>query len=394
MGMAKKQPAPIQIDHHLTSAFEPQTPLDAATPSRSASPALNAAFEVQRSKRSILVRWIVEPSTSFKLILLPLVLYTNWEILAPYVQPGIENPFAPVFLLSGRVPSSKPDDPRYQKTWFDLLFLAYYVVFFSFLRQIVTVNISRPLAKYFGLKRESKIERFGEQVYALVYFAFFGSWGYRVMNQILSSWYNTSEFWLEYPHWDMKPELKRYYLMQFSYWCQQLLVLILGLEKPRKDYTELVAHHFVTLWLVGQVNLYFHLALFYMSMDIPDACLAFSKILNYIQWNRAKVFSFLAFFVTWTYFRHYLNLRILWSVWFEQPNVPEWTKHWSWSEGVYMTGWLQSQIFLPLFLLQLLNLFWYYLILKILIRAIATAEADDDRSDDEGDDEPDNEKED
>ena len=49
----------------------------------------------------------------------------------------------------------------------------------------------------------------------------------------------------------MTPELKRYYLMQASYWCQQLIVLVLRLEKPRKDHKELVAHHLVTLWLVG-----------------------------------------------------------------------------------------------------------------------------------------------
>ena len=49
----------------------------------------------------------------------------------------------------------------------------------------------------------------------------------------------------------MKPELKAYYLVQMAYWWQQLIVLLLGLEKPRKDYRELVAHHFVTLWLVG-----------------------------------------------------------------------------------------------------------------------------------------------
>ena len=49
----------------------------------------------------------------------------------------------------------------------------------------------------------------------------------------------------------MKPELKAYYLTQSAYWCQQLIVLLLRLEKPRKDYYELVAHHFVTLWLVG-----------------------------------------------------------------------------------------------------------------------------------------------
>ena len=63
-----------------------------------------------------------------------------------------------------------------------------------------------------------------------------------------------SDFSLDYPHWDMKPVLKRYYLMQFSYWIQQLMILGLGLEKPRKDFKELVIHHFVTIWLIGCVK--------------------------------------------------------------------------------------------------------------------------------------------
>ena len=93
------------------------------------------------------------------------------------------------------------------------------------------------------------------------------------MSQLPTWWYRTEYFWigaltpshtrrailslmtfLDYPHWDMKPELKCYYLMQAAYWCQQLIVLLLGLEKPRKDYYELVAHHFVTIWLVGCVH--------------------------------------------------------------------------------------------------------------------------------------------
>ena len=49
----------------------------------------------------------------------------------------------------------------------------------------------------------------------------------------------------------MKPQLKLYYLMQASFWAQQLLILLLRLEKPRKDYYELVCHHFVTIWLIG-----------------------------------------------------------------------------------------------------------------------------------------------
>ena len=89
------------------------------------------------------------------------------------------------------------------------------------------------------------------------------------MGQLPTWWYRTEYFWIgvsleeilvdladasvDYPHWEMKPELKAYYLVQTAYWLQQFAVLILGLEKPRKDYFELVIHHFVTLWLVGSV---------------------------------------------------------------------------------------------------------------------------------------------
>ena len=78
-----------------------------------------------------------------------------------------------------------------------------------------------------------------------------------------------------------------------------------------------------------------------------------------------------------------------------------------------MTWWMKYQIFAPIFLLKLLNLFWYFFMWRILIRyitswdfvssyanvtflrALRESEATDDRSDDEddGDDEVD-EKED
>lgn len=82
-------------------------------------------------------------------------------------------------------------------------------------------------------------------------------------------WYRTEHFWLgwnvcaynsqllifgvvsEYPYWQMTPLMKTYYLLHSAYWSQQLLVLALRLEKPRKDFAELVLHHIVTLWLIG-----------------------------------------------------------------------------------------------------------------------------------------------
>jgi acyl-CoA-dependent ceramide synthase len=48
---------------------------------------------------------------------------------------------------------------------------------------------------------------------------------------------------------------------------------------------------------------------------------------------------------------------------------------------------MKWQIFAPIFLLQLINLFWYFLIWRILIRALFSDKLADERSDDE-DEEP------
>ena len=55
----------------------------------------------------------------------------------------------------------------------------------------------------------------------------------------------------DYPQWRLPGIVKTYYLLELSYWCQQFLLITLRVEKPRKDFIELVLHHIVTLWLVG-----------------------------------------------------------------------------------------------------------------------------------------------
>lgn len=100
------------------------------------------------------------------------------------------------------------------------------------------------------------------------------------MYHYLPTWYYRTEyFWIDYPHWQMVGPLKAYYLLQIAYWCQQFLLLVLRIEKPRSDYTELVAHHLVTLWLVGWsyfVNLTLIGNAIYLTMDWSDVFLAVS----------------------------------------------------------------------------------------------------------------------
>ena len=67
------------------------------------------------------------------------------------------------------------------------------------------------------------------------------------------------------------------------------------------------------------------------------------------------------------------------------------SKQWNPPTGAWLVWWMKYQIFIPLFLLMLLNMFWLYLILRIAKRAITGNDATDDRSDDEDDGEDDDE---
>jgi very-long-chain ceramide synthase len=146
---------------------------------------------------SPLLKWAIDPLYALRVLLVPIILYTLCQSLGPALWPGktISNPFAPFFLLSHHVPTSSTDDPRYQKGYLDLVFIAYYVVFWSLVRQIVVVNISGRIARRVGIRREERIARFGEQVYAIFYWGIMGAWGWvRSTFSSASSYYTSFSY--------------------------------------------------------------------------------------------------------------------------------------------------------------------------------------------------------
>jgi hypothetical protein len=91
--------------------------------------------------------------------------------------------------------------------------------------------------------------------------------------------------------------------------------------------------------------------------ETTSASAQLSKCINYIKYQRTSEATFAFFLCVWTYFRHYLNLKILWSVWTEwDALIPAETRHFRPSEGIWMVWWMKWQIFAPIFLLQLINL--------------------------------------
>jgi acyl-CoA-dependent ceramide synthase len=105
-----------------------------------------------------------------------------------------------------------------------------------------------------------------------------------------------------------------------------------------------------------------------------------SKTLNYLDSSITGPYFFL-FMCVWIYMRHYLNLRILWSLLTEFRTVGPYEINWETEQYKCL---LSNVItFTLLALLQALNLFWLFFIIRIAYRFVVDKTATDDRSNDE-----------
>lgn len=170
---------------------------------------------------------------------------------------------------------------QYGKGLKDLLFVTFYTVFLSLCRESIMQLLLRPIAIHtFGIPRSSqKLARFMEQAYTAIYFSVSAPIGLYVMSHSPIWYFETRPMYEGFPHRTHSAIFKAYYLVQASYWMQQALVLLLQLEKPRKDFRELVAHHLITLGLIaGSYRYHFGrmgLAV-YIIHDVSDFFLAVS----------------------------------------------------------------------------------------------------------------------
>ncbi|TGZ79439.1 acyl-CoA-dependent ceramide synthase [Ascodesmis nigricans] len=313
------------------------------------------------------------------------------------VNPKETNPLHSAIFLSypiGPDPSyhQDPTAQQYGKGTKDINFVIFYTFFFSFTREFLMQRYLRPLAHRCGITKKGKVARFMEQTYTAIYFSFFVPWGLWILYKTEIWRFNTLStraFYENYPHRTHTAEFKAYYLLQAAYWLQQAIVLMLQLEKPRSDFKELVLHHIVTVSLIA-LSYRFHftwigLAVFF-THDCSDFFLATSKTLNYL--DHPLIGPYFGFFIfVWIYMRHYINLRIIWSLFTEFRTVGPWLL--DWEAGFYKCFLAQTITTGLLGSIQALNLFWLYFIIRIAKRFVMQKEAVDERSEDEAEEESD-----
>jgi hypothetical protein len=210
-------------------------------------------------------------------------------LAAYYISPGEHNPLYPALHLSyanpalhertNTLPAHIGNPTQYGKGRKDFAFVAFYTIVFTFTREFCMQRLIRPLAIRAGIKSRGKQARFMEQAYTAMYFAVFGPFGLWVMSRTPVWYFNTAGMYEGFPHRSHEACFKTYYLLQAAYWAQQAIVLMLQLEKPRKDFKELVLHHIITLALIG-LSYRFHFTYMgiavYITHDISDFFLAVS----------------------------------------------------------------------------------------------------------------------
>ncbi|KAI9718092.1 MAG: hypothetical protein M1812_004350 [Candelaria pacifica] len=382
----------------------PSTP---SLPSRTFNIDRSRPHSKRRKVRSVFRRW---KDLSFRHTWVnPLVLLL--AILSAYlVNPTPSNPIHSAIFLSYAEPLAAGADPtttprQYGKGRADFAFVAFYIIVLSFTREASMQIFIRPLAIRCGLRSRAKQSRFMEQFYTALYFSVFGPFGLYVMSRTPIWYFNTTAMFENFPHFTHEGVFKAYYLLQASYWAQQAIVLLLQLEKPRKDFKELVGHHVVTLaliWLSYRFHFTYMGLAVYITHDISDFFLAVSlgtvslrlwlslilvqtsKVLNYI--DASVVGPYFAFFIgVWVYLRHYINLCILWATLTEFETVGPFELNWETQQ--YKCRLAQVITFSLLASLQAVNLFWLYQILRVAKNYVFQKAWQDVRSDNEEDEE-------
>lgn len=162
---------------------------------------------------------------------------------------------------------------------------------------------------------------------------------------------------------DMEPEygIKWLYYIEMGWYFHQLFVHVY-VDLRKSDFLIMLIHHFITLvlllfsWMLG----YHRIGLMVLfSHDACDPFLEVGKISNYLGRANVGIVSFVGLVTSWIVLRLMFFPTIIYTCYFESMIIT----------GHIVTGfWLMSTF---LIVLQLLHIYWFYLIINVGIHVWA-----------------------
>ncbi|KTW30213.1 hypothetical protein T552_00691 [Pneumocystis carinii B80] len=263
----------------------------------------------------------------------------------------------------------------------DWYFVGFWVTLFTVMREFCITHIFVPFGRNHGIISTRNLNRFSEQTWSFIYYIIFWSFGMYISYNS-PYWFNPKQLWIQYPQVILKPHIKWYYLVQFSFWIQQIFVV--NIEKRRKDYYEMFFHHIITCTLIFMSYIYHFTQIgnaVLCIMDLSDIFLPLSKMLKYLKMHKTCNLSFFIFLLSWIITRHILFLFIVYSTYKDAGVII--THKWDPVNNIYFTKRIHMLFLALLIALEIILFFWLYLIIKVTWRVISGHNAKDTRSDSE-----------
>ncbi|KAF6779562.1 hypothetical protein AHF37_00892 [Paragonimus kellicotti] len=213
---------------------------------------------------------------------------------------------------------------------------------------------ARALLRKRNLKKKPVITKFSESGWKFCFYTTMFVYGLYSLHD-KSYLYDVRQTLIGYPKFELPPEIYWYYMIEMAYYISEIFWIFYSVR--RSDFVVLLVHHMATVGLMSfSLVIYHHRigSLVLLLHDIADCWMESAKMLKYLKRHQAAEWFFRIFVAVWIVTRlTYFPCWILYTIWELQPPV---------MYGAY------AIIFFWLLLLQVMHIYWFYLILKIAVQ--------------------------
>jgi len=228
----------------------------------------------------------------------------------------------------------------------------------------------------------NKIVKFCEAFWRALFYATFCILGYNALfvPEPVSWVKDTHNYWIGWPLHPLSSTINFYYQIELGCYLHQLF----WTEVKRSDALEMILHHFVTILLITISFLTNYTRIgsnILLIHDISDVFLETAKVFNYASKapGSTKAFFKTACDITFTTFAitFFVTRLMIYPRYVLYATIVEGVEHFGCEfGGCYVFIGLLST-------LQILHIYWFYLISRMLYRIVTTGIEKDERSDDE-----------
>ncbi|XP_066491714.1 ceramide synthase 4 [Tiliqua scincoides] len=206
--------------------------------------------------------------------------------------------------------------------------------------------------------RPSLTKKFCEASWRFVFYLTAFCTGIAVLYDKPWFWDNR-ECWIGYPQQPLMSSIFAYYMLELSFYLS--LVVMLPFDVKRKDFLEQIVHHVITIFLICYSYCANYTRIGSLVMVIHDAAdfiLELTKMFNYLKRRKICDFLFIVFSTIFLFTRLVIfPYKVLYNTYYYSMELFQ----------PFFGYYLMNAL---LMLLQLLHIFWSYLIIHMVYRFI------------------------